>query len=179
MQNDEVNESKGRMIKKIAEKFGLVMVILLMATAVLTFLAPRFGWGVNTVLSGSMEPVLKVGGVLVTRPVAAEEIEVGDVISFDSPRNGDLTSHRVTAINSGFSLSFQTKGDANEDTDPFSVPAENVVGKKAFHIPWLGYLTQFVKTRLGFLLTLCLPGIAIIGMEIRNIRRMRKEEYEI
>jgi signal peptidase len=160
-------------MKKAAENFGLVVIILLMMAAVLTFLAPRFGWRVDSVFSGSMEPELEVGGVVITRPAAdAEEIKTGDIITFYSPLSEKLTSHRVIAVKEGSSLHFSTKGDANEDADPFSVPVKNVVGKVCFHIPYLGYVTQFVKTPLGFLLTLCLPGLIIAVMELRNIWRV-------
>ena len=159
-------------MKKAAESFGFAVIILLMTAAVLTFLAPRFGWRVDAVFSGSMEPQLKVGGVVVTHPVAAEDITVGDTITFYSPLGEKLTSHRVIAVEDGSSFHFQTKGDANEDADPFILPAENVVGKVCFHIPYFGYATQFVKTPLGFLLTLCLPGLIIVVMELRNIWHM-------
>ena len=156
-------------MKKAAENFGLAFIILLMAAAVLTFLAPRLGWSVDAVVSGSMEPQLKVGGVVITRPVGAGEIKAGDTITFYSPLSEQLTSHRVIAVEHGSSPHFRTKGDANEDADPFTVPAENVVGKVCFHIPYFGYAAQFVKTPLGLLLTLCLPGLVITGMEMRNI----------
>ncbi len=159
-------------MKKAADNFGFAVIILLMTAAVLTFLAPRFGWSVDVVYSGSMEPELKVGAVVITRPVDAEEIKTGDIITFYSPLSEKLTSHRVIAVQEGSSLHFSTKGDANEDADPFIVPAENVVGKICFHIPYLGYAAQFVKTPLGFLLTLCLPGLIIIVMELRNIWRV-------
>jgi signal peptidase len=159
-------------MKKAAENFGFVVIILLMTAAALTFLAPRFGWSVDAVFSGSMEPELKVGAVVITRPVDAEEIKAGDIITFYSPLSDQLTSHRVIAAEGGSSFHFQTKGDANEDTDPFILPAENVVGKVCFHIPYFGYLAQFVKTPLGFLLTLCLPGLIIVVIELRNIWRV-------
>ena len=163
-------------MKKVAGYFGLVVVILLMATAGFTFLAPNFGWRVDAVFSGSMEPQLKVGGVVITRPVASEDIKVGDTITFYSPQNEKLTSHRVIAVEEGSSFNFLTKGDANEDADPFILPAQNVVGKVCFHLPYFGYATQFIKTPLGLLLTLCLPGFIIIVMEIRNIWRVLTEE---
>jgi len=163
-------------MKKAAENFGFAVIILLMMAAVLTFLAPHFGWSVDAVFSGSMEPELKVGGVVITRPAEAEDIKVGDTITFYSPLSEKLTSHRVIAAEDGSSFHFRTKGDANEDADPFIVPAENVVGKVYFHIPYLGYVTQFVKTPLGLLLTLCLPGLIIIVMEMRNIWRVFTEE---
>jgi len=164
-------------MKKAAENFGFAVIILLMAAAVLTFLAPYFGWRVDTVLSGSMEPGLKVGGVVITRPVEVEDIKVEDIITFYSPLSEKLTSHRVIAVEDSSSFHFRTKGDANEDDDPFILlHAQNVVGKVCFHLPYLGYATQFVKTPLGLLLTLCIPGLVIIAMEIRNIWRVLTEQ---
>ncbi|GAI68238.1 unnamed protein product, partial [marine sediment metagenome] len=40
-------------MKKAVGNFGLALIILLMTAAVLTFLAPHFGWRVDTVFSGS------------------------------------------------------------------------------------------------------------------------------
>ena len=88
-------------MKKVFGNFGFAVIILLMAAAAFTFLAPRFGWSVDTVFSGSMEPQLEVGGVVVTRHVAAEEIQVGDIITFYPPASEQLTSHRVTAVGDG------------------------------------------------------------------------------
>jgi signal peptidase len=163
-------------MKKVAENFGFAFVMLLMIAAVFTFLAPRFGWRVDMVYSGSMEPELKVGGVAITRPVAVESIKVGDIITFYSPLNQLLTSHKVIAVEKGSPFYFRTKGDANEDGDSFEVPAQNVVGKICFHIPYLGYVIHFIKTPLGLLLTLCLPGLVIIAMELRNIWQVLTEE---
>lgn len=163
-------------MKKAAQNFGLGLVILLMTAAVLTFLAPRFGWRVDAVFSGSMEPELKVGSVVVTRPVEVGEIKVGDIITFYSPLDERPTSHRVVAVEEGSAFHFRTDGDANEDADPFIVPAQNVVGKVWFHLPLLGYVSQFVKTPLGLLVTICIPGFILIGMEARNIWRVLAEQ---
>ena len=163
-------------MKKVAKNFGIALIILLMTAAALTFLAPRFGWSVDAVFSGSMEPELKVGSVVVTRPVEPEEIRAGDIITFSSPLNERLTSHRVIAVEQGSSIHFLTNGDANKDADPFVVPAQNVVGKVCLHLPYFGYVTQFVKTPFGLLLTICLPGLVVIVMEVRNIWRVLTEE---
>jgi signal peptidase len=163
-------------VRKVAKNFGWAVVILFMTAAALIFLAPRFGWRVDAVFSGSMEPGLKLGGVVVTRPVEAEEIKAGDIITFYSPLNERLMSHRVIAVEHGSGWHFQTKGDANEDADPFVVPAENMVGKVCLHLPYFGYVNQFVKTPLGLLLLICTPGLVVIVMEIRNIWRVPAEE---
>ena len=156
-------------MKKAAGRIGIIIIVVLMAAAAFTFAAPHFGWSVDVVYSGSMEPDLKVGSVVVTRPVEAEEIKVEDIITFYSPLTENLTSHRVVAVEEGSPLHLITKGDANEDADPFIVPSENVVGVICFHLPYFGYAARFIKTQLGLLLTLCLPGLIIIGIEVRNI----------
>jgi signal peptidase len=156
-------------MKKIAEYLMTGLVILLLITAALTFLAPRFGWQVDTVLSGSMEPVIPTGSILVSRTVASDSINVGDIITFSGSGRDRFITHRVTAIDQTNGLVFTTKGDANNAKDPFTVPAENVVGKVLVHIPFLGFLFSFVKTPFGMILTLVLPGLFIIGLELREI----------
>lgn len=166
---------------KIAGHLSLCLMVLLMLAALFTFLAPRFGWRVDAVLSGSMEPEIRVGSIVVTRPLPAQDIRAGDIITFYAPPTGNLTSHRVVEIvhdspNYSSPDYFRAKGDANEDADPFIVPPGNIVGRVCFQIPYLGYVSQFVKSRLGLLLTLFIPGLIIIAIEIRNIWRVLAEE---
>ena len=83
---------------------------------------------------------------------------------------GIYLSHRVVdVIDQAGEPTFVTKGDAVEDPDLTPVLASAVVGKVVFDIPYLGYLADFVKTRLGFILTIFLPGLAIIGLELRSL----------
>jgi signal peptidase len=169
----------GFVMKKVVKFFGFSLVILLIAAAVFTYMAPYFGWRVDAVMSGSMEPELKVGGLVITRPVESKDIKVGNIITFYCPLNKEMTSHRVLSIENGTLSYFRTIGDANKKPDAFIVPVQNVVGKVCFHIPYLGYVTQFIKTRLGILLILGIPGLIIIAIEIKNIwRALRDEQVE-
>jgi len=164
-------------MKKIAGNVGFALLILLVAVTALSYLAPHFGWRVDAVLSGSMEPELKTGAVVITRPVEPEAIAVGDIITFHPTTVGEnLISHRVIGIEEHSPLYFQTKGDTNDDPDPFIVPAQNVVGKICFHVPFLGYATQFLKTPGGFLFALVIPGLIIIVMDVVNIRKVFTSE---
>lgn len=144
-------------------------VILLVFCAALTFFAPRFGWHIDTVLSGSMEPALPTGSILVNRPVSFNEIHVGDIITFTDSARSSFITHRVIAIDRLNGPVFTTKGDANTVEDPFAVPAENVVGKVVVQIPFLGYILNFMQTPLGIILTLVIPGVLVIGLELREI----------
>jgi len=163
-------------MKKIAKYVGYGLIGLFVALALFAFLAPRLGWGVNTVLSGSMEPTIKPGGVVVTRPVSAASIHTGDVIIFKSPMNQKLTTHRVIEVVGGETPSFRTKGDANEDVAPVAVPAASVEGKLCCYLPYVGYLSKYLKTPLGFILTCALPGLIVIVLEMRHIWQVLSEE---
>ena len=155
-------------MKNVAEYLMTGLVILLLLTAALTFLAPRFGWQVDTVLSGSMEPAIPTGSILVSRPVTPDSINVGDIVTFSGSGRDRFITHRVTAIGQPNGIVFTTKGDANNAEDPYTVPAENVVGKVLVHIPFLGFILSFVKTPFGMILTLVIPGLLIIGLELRE-----------
>ena len=76
-----------------------------------------------TVMSGSMRPALGVGDVVVTRPIAATDARVGDVITFSDPgRHRKLTTHRVKSLNvAGERVHITTKGDANDAAESWTV----------------------------------------------------------
>ena len=159
----------------MAEYVGIVLVVVLMTMVVLALLAPHFGWRADTVLSGSMEPALPVGCVQVTRPVQPQNIQVGDIITFRSTTNGKLMSHRVVAVEEDESYQFRTKGDANEDVDPYLTPAENVVGRVCFKVAHVGRVVEYLKTPIGFIL-LGLVGIALIVAEVSTMLEVRWKE---
>ena len=163
-------------MKKIIKYFSATVLVLAMLIAVFILLAPHLGWQIDTAVSNSMTPAFKAGGLVVTQTVDPTEIKVGDIITYGSPVDEKLVTHRVVEIREHSPLLFQTKGDANEDPDPYLVPAQNVVGRVCFYIPLLGYVAQFVKTPQGLILLLLIPGTIIIVMEIRNIWRVLAEE---
>ena len=50
------------------------------------------------VISGSMEPGLMTGDLLIDRYVPADQVDVGDVLSLPSEATGKLVTHRVISI---------------------------------------------------------------------------------
>ena len=160
---------------RAVEFVGIILVFLMLTLVVLALLAPHFGWRADTVLSGSMEPALPVGCVQVTRPVTPEEIQAGDIITFRSPTDGKLMSHRVVAVEEGEAYQFRTKGDANEDVDPYLIPSENVAGRVCFKVAHAGRAVEYLKTPLGFIL-LGLCGLALVAAEISTMLEVRWRE---
>lgn len=160
-------------MKKAIEYLGFIIAVVVMVSAVFTYLAPHFGWRVDAVLTGSMEPELKVGSLMVIRPVEPETIVAGDIIISRPTMLGENPiSHRVTGIVGNSPSYFETKGDANGSPDPFTVTARNLVGRVYLHAPYLGYATEFLKTPFGFVLGLVVPTLIIIALYIINVRRV-------
>jgi len=159
-------------MKTAAWYLVLTVVILFMAVAVFIYVAPHINWHVNAVLSGSMEPEIPVGSLVVISPVKPEDVEVGDIITFRPVSIGEhWITHRVINIGRSYSIFFETKGDANEISDPFTVPAQNLEGKVVFHAPYWGYFTLFLKTPFGFLFAIIIPGVVIITSYIFAVLR--------
>ena len=108
------------------------------------------GYRPVVVYSGSMEPGLPVGTLAFVESVPAENIHVGDVITFGDPHQpGRLVTHRVveTAETDEGALAFRTKGDANLTRDPWTIALPDEAGRLAFDVPYVGYALWYAKTR--------------------------------
>jgi signal peptidase I len=159
-------------VVRLAEWVVVATPILVVALVALILVAPYSGWRVDTVRSGSMEPGLKVGSVVLTQPVEAKEINVGDVITFRSPTSGEITSRRVSAIEEG--SSFRTEGIANGNADPFITPAQSVVGRVWLHVPFVGYVIQYLMTPMCLLLLFVFGLSIVVAGLASSILRLRR-----
>lgn len=181
----EVNRTK-----RILSKAGTIVLCVVVVVAAVLLVFSIFsgngrtlpgGYRPLTVLSGSMEPTLPVGSVVISKAVDPATIETGDIVTF--AQTGDLTgrtspfvTHRVTEVVSGDSgLSFLTKGDANNSADMDPVLAERVVGKVTLTLPYLGYVTRFVRSPLGLILMIVLPAAILIVWEGIGLVNGRKK----
>jgi len=157
------------MMGRLFKYFSITILITVMVAAVFVLLAPNLGWRIDASLSNSMDSTFRAGDLVVTQPTSPADIEVGDIITYISPLDGKVIAHRVVTVQEQSPVMFITKGDANEDPDPYLVPTQNVFGRESLHVPFLGYVSQFVKSPLGLLLMIVIPGLIVIAMEIRNI----------
>ena len=152
---------------------ALVVVVLLVST-----LGPRvLPYRTFTVLSGSMEPTIPVGSLIVDRPVDASELAAGDVVTFHPPGHGDkLVSHRVVRVEETDKGRFLvTRGDANGVNDDWRIPAEGPGLKYAMHVPYLGYIVGGLLTPFGRLVALTLASLWLGGMLLWSIWKPRRD----
>ena len=163
-----------------------IFVIAIMAVALLLLpsLVPIPGnFKVKVVKSGSMEPYIKTGGIVVIRPEST--YGVGDVITFGKDTKTQIpTTHRIVTIDgSGPLRTFTTKGDANEEADPTVTRLSDIGGKVLFTVPYLGYILDFAKKPIGFALLVGVPAVVIIldeiGKIIKEIKAIRRKKQQL
>lgn len=117
------------------------------------------------VLSGSMEPTLSPGDVVIVDATAT--VGVGDIITYDT---GDQvpTTHRVIDERDG---GYQTKGDANENVDSGLVAFESVIGRTIITIPFVGYVILWANSPVGYVLLVVIPLVLLGVSELRKWAR--------
>ena len=145
------------------------------------------GFSILQVLTGSMEPTIPEGSMLLIQETDPKSLQPGDIISFFSPDpslDGALNTHRIQQVGAeGDTLEFITKGDANFLEDQQPVAAQQVVGKVIFISPTLGKFVRLISNPLVFGLAILLPLAAmLIANLIRAMRSAvqlaKKEEEE-
>jgi signal peptidase len=121
------------------------------------------------VQSGSMEPAIKMGGIVMIKPV--DEYKIGDVISFgEVTRTKSPTTHRIhdMKVIEGNPI-YITKGDANNAPDQREIRKRDILGKVLLDISYLGFAVDFAKKPIGFALIIGIPAVVIISDEVRKI----------
>lgn len=107
------------------------------------------GWGVSTVISGSMSGTIEIDDMIIYHK--EKEYREGDIIIFSS---GDVyVTHRITGKDvSGY----VTKGDANDTADTEPVMEEDILGKVKVIIPKAGLAVYYLRTPMG------MAGLSIV-----------------
>ena len=150
---------------------GLVGLLLL--TAVMPRLS---GYQTYVIYGSSMEPAIKVGSLILAEPVDVQDLQVGDIITFRSPGNGVMVTHRIVGVREeNGQRFFQTKGDASNGGDPTEVRLEGGVRRLAYKLPYLGYFVDFAKSALGIALLVALPAAALVALQLPQARKKTSE----
>ena len=151
---------------------GMIVALVLAAAVPIVFGGRTF-----TVMSGSMEPNVSTGDLVVTLPIAPGEAEGGDIVTFVDPSgSGKLLTHRVATLRrQGEEYSFVTKGDANTNVERWSVPADGSIGHVVMRMPKLGYAMSFTKSPAARIALIALPALLLAGFALAAI--WRKEEH--
>lgn len=148
-----------KVFKIISKTLSTAVITVVVLLAILLVGVRLVGITPYTVISGSMEPTYHVGSVVYVKDVDPAALQVGDTITF---RLTDevIATHRIVEVHGADTteLGFRTKGDANASADGIT-PAADVIGKVMFSIPFLGYVSAFVRQPVGLI---CVVGVAAV-----------------
>ncbi|MEM7095124.1 MAG: signal peptidase I [Actinomycetota bacterium] len=146
----------------------VAVAVVLVALSVLRFLGAQ----VDIIASNSMAPAVPIDSLAITMPIAADDVIVGDVITF---RNGEdkLVMHRVVEVlETGDVRRFRTKGDNNRTTDPLLLHELGVERRLSYSVGGLGPVARAAQPPLGLIWLAGVPA-ALLGFGLR-----RPEERE-
>lgn len=161
-------------ILKIIEWMCTIPILLLALYAVVTLILWGIGYSVYVVQSGSMEPAIRTGSLAMTDLYYPfENIREGDVVVYEK---GDmLVVHRVISVSGE---GFETKGDANSQSDGISVTSDNYKGKVIKSVPWLGYLNSALHSFRGKVICLLWAASLYMAGTYAVYLQEKREEYE-
>jgi signal peptidase len=135
--------------KKQSAKEGFPIgwiIISIFCVVTIWFSVGLFPFHPSLVGSGSMEPAMYTGDIVIIAKIPADVIEEGDIIQFRH-RSGTNVMHRVIEIQeTNDSTLFVTKGDNNDEPDEERVIPQNVVGKVLATIPKIGWIAVVIKS---------------------------------
>lgn len=153
-------------------EYGVRMLLVLTGAAgVLLFIFPRMtGCTPRIVVSGSMEPAVPVGSITYTcDKISPEQIKTGDIIAYEL-KNGIAILHRVVEKDEE-NEAWVTRGDANEAEDPAEVSYEQYLGKMVLHIPYVGYIANWLQKKRILFLAAAAVGVLLIVQQMGEERR--------
>ena len=153
---------------------GIVSYLLIIAVLLLIFVG---GFKPFVIASGSMEPNINIGDIVLVQSINIDEVEVGDIIAYQISNR--IVVHRVIEVlNNTGKIYLKTKGDANSDADPGLVAERVVLGKITFTIPRIGLIAlgfQYIMVNYPFLIPILIIGslllYAILALVGKNIRK--------
>lgn len=141
------------------------------------------------VTSGSMAPNIAAGDAVVIRPLAATELRVGQVVTFQAPGSDRYTTHRIVAIMRRYLVKnpgpddhqqyfIRTQGDSNRTPDPDLTPIGSIRGIVVDTLPSWGRFLTWAHSAEGRLVLFAPPLTLILACELLSWYRPRRERRE-
>ena len=159
-------------------------IVLALAVAVLATvtLGPRLGlFQVETVLSGSMEPLFRPGDLLVVRPEPLTDVRPGQILSFHAPTpDHRVETHRVIrVIHPGAHPVIITKGDANTAPDPWRAQLHGTTAWRMVGVvPHAGSAIRTLRQPWVHVIAVLLVPLLLAAAALRSIWRPAKPQED-
>ena len=142
-----------------------------------------FGNSYFRVITGSMEPEIKVGELIHTKKTDMATLKEGEIVSFKSVSSdsyGAIITHRIVGISRGSDgILLLTKGDANLSADGEYVTKDNYIGKVVWRSgddSFAADFMAFITSKNAFLICIVFPCLLVCGFILKDgVSKMNKE----
>ena len=108
-----------------------------------------FGYQAYTVVTGSMEPKIKIGDVIIIKDVEPATLKKGDIVTYEGSEGdlrGLILTHRIIELRKDEKdnkYHFITKGDANDVEDP-EITEDNIRGKVIYNTVLFSFVSRLM-----------------------------------
>ena len=176
-----------RKVLAVTTTVALILAVVLCVVVVSQVLSKGYvslgGYSMFRVSTGSMEPTLPVGTLLISKEVPISEIRVDDIVNFRSKSAnmlGAVITHRVIDIleSADGQIYLETKGDANQYPDSSYVEQKNLIGVVVYNTAdgnFFSELIGIITSPIGFFACIVCPclifGVLTMRTCIRNIQK--------
>lgn len=125
------------------------------------------------VLTGSMEPTIKAGDLVIVKEVELQELKQGDIIAFRHTKEDVVLIHRIVRKDTKDGKTIlKTKGDNNKTEDEFSVEYKDVEGIYVIRFNQLGTIAMFIRSTQGLIISvLSIITIFFLWQLIKSLKR--------
>lgn len=138
-----------KIVKKVITVFVTIILLLVLSFNLFNFISIKLlgnnlptinGYAYLEVISGSMEPKIKKGDIVII-DTKVSDYKVNDIVTFKDI-NGSFVTHRIIEINENEII---TKGDANNTIDD-AIDKSDIVGRYVYQIDGIGALIKSLRS---------------------------------
>lgn len=167
---------------QVARRWAAFLAVALLVSSGLLLTALGIGprtdaYRTLTVLTGSMEPAIPAGSMILVTQKPSSDVQVGQIITYSIPiEDHRVVSHRVVEVlERSPSLVVRTKGDANEAPDPWLARVEDpTVWHVRAVVPVLGAVVRWFRTPIVHLVTVLVVPALLAMVWLADIWRPRR-----
>lgn len=183
-QKRKIQNKIGSALSNLALVISVIICISVVTQVMTNGYAKIGGISLFRIVTGSMEPEIPVGSLIICQETDIEQIQVNDIVCFRSLSSiikGKTVTHRVIDVtqNSEGEVLLITRGDANLAADTEYVTRNNLIGRVNYYSKETNIMASFVNIltdRIGFLILILMPTLLIAGFILRScMMNIRKE----
>lgn len=158
---------------------SLIGLLLAIGICAITGLAIWRAQGMHllSVQTGSMIPVFQPGDALVVSHVSAQDLQIGQVVSYHSSANPQVVlSHRIVHIDKNQHV-LVTKGDNTNQADA-PIRLTQIIGRDRIVVPHVGTIFDYLHSKLGLLGLVYIPAVSAVIVEVRRLaKNLQRSSY--